>query len=238
MEDVLPLLHKNVLLNSNSFLCGPNSVQVQRLDWTKPEEDVISVLHTLLKEMNNHHLLSSSESEAGSSSSSKSCTGLLLQRPLLIIAADCVYYESLHVPLEQTLSNLLSSCSLSSSLCVMTSVRRWKRDNRFYSKLGKQSRHNNNDDDDDGCGLICELMEENVRRYFLDEEGKELPNRSTSMGNDESIMEKQQMTTEEEEEEEINDKNDADSRQSYREVTRTFCVQWSELKTKKKKKKE
>jgi len=44
LEVALPLLMQNVALNRDRFCCGPDAVQVDKLDWTLYEEDVPRVL--------------------------------------------------------------------------------------------------------------------------------------------------------------------------------------------------
>jgi len=52
----------------------------------------------------------------------------------LIIATDCVYWASLHTPFLTAVRECLESCP-ADSICVITGVRRWKRDTKFYSRL-------------------------------------------------------------------------------------------------------
>mmetsp|Transcript_8943 Transcript_8943/g.20679 ORF Transcript_8943/g.20679 Transcript_8943/m.20679 type:complete len:287 (+) Transcript_8943:615-1475(+) len=61
---------------------------------------------------------------------------------LLILASDCVYWESLYEPLERTLAQLLSSSlqQQPSRFALLASVRRWKRDNTFFHQLGKKTK--------------------------------------------------------------------------------------------------
>jgi hypothetical protein len=56
--------------------------------------------------------------------------------PVLVLASDCVYYAKLHLPLEQTLAALLSNAP-KGLMWLIAGARRWKRDSKFYAKLGK-----------------------------------------------------------------------------------------------------
>ena len=66
----------------------------------------------------------------------------------LILAADCVYWDTLHSPLKSTLLTLLSLNA--NSVCLICGVRRWKSDNHFYRSL--------NDVKDKGGRLRCEKV--------------------------------------------------------------------------------
>ena len=79
---------------------------------------------------------------------------------LLIIAADCVYFSELHLPLEQTIVHLLQHHhhhDNNHSLCVLAGARRWKRDNAFYAKLGHKTKTATH-------RLVCECWDEQVQR--------------------------------------------------------------------------
>lgn len=67
--------------------------------------------------------------------------------PLLVIAADCVYWESLFEPFLQTLLRLteLPQCQE----IIISHVRRWKRDGKFFQMCSKR-------------GLIVEVIHELV----------------------------------------------------------------------------
>ena len=67
----------------------------------------------------------------------------------LILAADCVYWESLHSPLSSCLHYLLTAAP--SSVCVIAGMRRWKRDTGFYAGLNKK-----------GTGMRCRCVSETV----------------------------------------------------------------------------
>lgn len=114
MEEAIPSLNKNIQLNSHQFRLGSSAVSCTPLLWGAQQD---SYLETISPNINNHNWL--------------------------ILASDCVYYEELHLPLEQTLASLLSSKANSSShhrLCLLAGMRRWKRDNTFYSQLGRRTR--------------------------------------------------------------------------------------------------
>lgn len=114
LEEAMSLLTENIRLNSHQFHLGPSAVSCVPLIWGTPQESFIS---TLRHQQNLHKWL--------------------------LLASDCVYYEELHLPLEQTLAALLSNPSNTSNhhqLCLLAGMRRWKRDTTFYSKLGRRTR--------------------------------------------------------------------------------------------------
>jgi hypothetical protein len=57
-----------------------------------------------------------------------------------VLALDCVYHAKLHLPLEQTLAAPLSNAPKGSVVCLIAGGRRWKRDTKFYARLGKATR--------------------------------------------------------------------------------------------------
>jgi predicted nicotinamide N-methyase len=67
--------------------------------------------------------------------------------PVLVIAADCVYWESLFKPLYDTITKLVSqyNCEI-----IISHVRRWKKDEKFFKMCRKT--------------MIVELLEE-IREY-------------------------------------------------------------------------
>jgi hypothetical protein len=127
----LPLLQKNALLNQESYRLGPDAVQVQKLGWGE-QEDYRKALHW-------YHELTAT-----------------VQVPLLILGSDCVYWENLHEPLEDTLFRLLSAAP-PGSICLLAGMRRWKRDNTFYQSLGKRTRTQTHE-------LQCTCLQETVKR--------------------------------------------------------------------------
>jgi hypothetical protein len=133
----LPLLQKNAHLNQEGYRLGPDAVDVQKLGWGV-EEDYQKALHW-------YHDIADA-----------------MQVPLLILGADCVYWESLHEPLEDTLCQLLSSAP-TGSMCLLANMRRWKRDNTFYQSLGKRTRTQTHE-------LQCTCLQETVRRDGTDRE--------------------------------------------------------------------
>jgi hypothetical protein len=132
IDEGLPLLKKNTELNRGRFRLGKDAVSVGRLSWSSSDDCECAI--EWYKD-----LISSSSSP----------------RPLLILASDCVYWESLHEPLERALQQLLSACP--GSVCILAGMRRWKRDNHFYLNLGRQSRTPTHE-------LRCTRLKETVRR--------------------------------------------------------------------------
>lgn len=138
LDTALPLLQRNADLNQGSL--APNTtVQIQRLAWADS--------HDIAMALEWYH-----QCNAGDESSPV---------PLLILAADCVYWEELHMPLEKTLWALLSSCIgdvQNSTMCLMAGARRWKRDNTFYNQLlGKTTRSQSHT-------LCCTCLQETITR--------------------------------------------------------------------------
>jgi hypothetical protein len=79
----------------------------------------------------------------------------------VIIGADLVYWEDLHLPLEKTLFQLLLAAPVG-SVAVLAGMRRWKRDNTFYQSLGKRTRTNTH-------RLQCICIKEDVHRTINNE---------------------------------------------------------------------
>jgi len=76
--------------------------------------------------------------------------------PLLLLASDCVYFEHLYEPLEQTIANILSHVS-PTSICLIAGVRGWKRDTAFFTQLGKRTKTRTHE-------LSCICIHEQVLR--------------------------------------------------------------------------
>jgi len=127
----LPLLRRNIELNRDRFLLGRDAAHVQKLEWNV-EEDALEALKWCEKQ------------------------ALSADQPLLLLGSDCVYWEDLHAPLEQTLFCVLSKAP-TGSICLLAGMRRWKRDNSFYQSLGKRSRT-------DTHTLQCICLQETVSR--------------------------------------------------------------------------
>ena len=63
--------------------------------------------------------------------------------PVLILASDCVYYKELHLPLEQTIFDLLSNTNTASEedfACLIATLWRWKSNNTFYKQFRRCTR--------------------------------------------------------------------------------------------------
>mmetsp|Transcript_25555 Transcript_25555/g.36658 ORF Transcript_25555/g.36658 Transcript_25555/m.36658 type:complete len:193 (-) Transcript_25555:183-761(-) len=136
LDEAMPLLRMNTQLNSRNFVLGPSAVTCLPLPWGVLSTSVTSIL------FNN------------SSANKKSYRDVSKSPPLLILASDCVYYEELHLPLEETLVSILSENA--QSICLLAGMRRWKRDNTFYSKLGRRTRTRTHSLE---CTCIHELVE-------------------------------------------------------------------------------
>jgi len=129
LQDAMPLLETNIALNKDSFRCGPRAVSCRELKW--------------------------GSNDNGNNDNNNDAFPLL---PLLVVAADCVYFQELHQPLETTLMDLLllQTTTMDSVVprpfCLMAGARRWKRDNAFYANLAKRPK------------LACVCLEETVTR--------------------------------------------------------------------------
>ena len=110
LPEAMPLLKRNIQLNRKKFRAGPDAVQARVLAWGNEDH----------------------ASQVVQEWQSPDC-------PVLVLASDCVYYAELHLPLEQTLATLLSNAP-KGSVCLIAGARRWKRDTKFYAKLGKATR--------------------------------------------------------------------------------------------------
>jgi len=148
VESALPQLKKNIALNKNNFYCGKCSANAHRLFWGRDD------WNTLSKQISGEKSQNDSEFE------SKTLDGNLNRsklKPLLVLAADCVYWEELHLPLEETLAKILQSYEPGHAVCLIAGMRRWKRDNHFYGTLGKRTRTSSHT-------LECVCINEQVAR--------------------------------------------------------------------------
>jgi hypothetical protein len=135
LEIGLPLLQKNALLNQEGYRLGTDAVDVMKLGWGVPE-DYQKALDWYLE--------------------LATAAAVPMPLPLLILGSDCVYWECLHEPLEDTLCRLLSAAP-PGSMCLLANMRRWKRDNTFYQSIGKRTRTQTHE-------LQCTCLQETVRR--------------------------------------------------------------------------
>jgi hypothetical protein len=149
LDEGLPLLRQNRLLNMERFCLGgqEDAVQVDRLQWGNAQD-----VKKALEWYNSSKATTTAAVTTGESSSSSEQQ----QHPLLILASDCVYWQECHKPLEEALAGLLSAVP-SNSLCLLAGPRRWKRDNTFYQNLGKASRTKTH-------SLQCTCLQETVSR--------------------------------------------------------------------------
>jgi Lysine methyltransferase len=128
LESALPLLRANVARNTPLANCNTTTIHVQALEWGNPAHIAAALAATRTTCCSNATTLDTSLHSDQN------------QPPLLILGADCVYWESLYQPLEITIATLLQN-SPPDSMCLLAGMRRWKRDNHFYqSVLGKSTR--------------------------------------------------------------------------------------------------
>jgi Lysine methyltransferase len=127
----MPLLQTNRDLNQHLYKMGPDAVSLDVCEWGKTS-DIGRCIDWLEK---------------------KSATN---SSPWVVIGADVVYWESLYVPLEQTLFGILSVAP-PGSFAVLAGMRRWKRDTAFYQTLGHRTRTAAHE-------LVCQCVDEQVRR--------------------------------------------------------------------------
>jgi len=137
LEESLSLLHRNIELNKEKFVRRQESgafepVAAQRLAWGT--NDYEAALEKLAPKTNENEV------------------------PILILAADCVYFKELHEPLEHTILSLLSNAPIG-SICLIAGARRWKRDNSFYANIGKRTYS-----DKFGGRLSCVCISEIITR--------------------------------------------------------------------------
>jgi hypothetical protein len=130
LPEAMPLLERNIELNRDRFVLKWEAVQAQVLSWGD-EEHIQKALAWILEN----------------------------DGPILILASDCVYFQELHAPLEQTLRQLLEPLSSTSrtTKCWIAGMRRWKRDNAFYANLGQRTRTATHE-------LTCDCLQETVSR--------------------------------------------------------------------------
>jgi hypothetical protein len=106
----VPLLECSIQLNRESFRGGPGAVLARVLAWGNEDHA--------------ERIIQKWQSSDG---------------PVVVLASDCVCHAELHLPLEQTLAALLSNAP-KGSVCLIAGGRRWKRDTKFYARLGKATR--------------------------------------------------------------------------------------------------
>jgi hypothetical protein len=130
LPEAMPLLERNIELNRDRFVLNSDAVEAQVLSWGD-EEHIQQALAWLLEN----------------------------DGPVLILASDCVYFQELHAPLEQTLRQLLEplSSNRTTAKCWIAGMRRWKRDNAFYANLGQRTRTATHE-------LTCDCLQETVSR--------------------------------------------------------------------------
>jgi Lysine methyltransferase len=143
LESALPLLRSNVERNRHQFAAKSttaSTVQVQKLEWGK-SGDIDKALEWYL----------------GTEDHLNEDTLMDQIPPLLVLGSDCVYWESLYQPLEETIASLLQFAT-PGSVCLLAGMRRWKRDNHFYQQvLGKSTATANGQ-------LECLCLDEQVTR--------------------------------------------------------------------------
>jgi len=148
LDQALPLLKKNVELNAKQLFKNNDkysTVEVKKLSWGT---DDWKICLDRIQKMRG----SNCDNENVEVSHGRDCVKVLL------LASECVYFEELHEPFEQTLADILSS-SPEGSMCLISQTRRFKRDNTFYAKLGRNTRTATH-------GLTCVCVQEVVRRDF------------------------------------------------------------------------
>ena len=153
LDDALPLLERNACLNRDGYVYGPDAVSARRLAWGDGD-DWKDALNDLLMMPSPRADVDVNGGEGGGGGGIDVAASS--SAPILVLGADVVYFESLHLPLEQTLAYILSSAPVG-SICVLAGARRWKSDNRFYTRLGKSSRT-------DTHALHCTQLEERVKK--------------------------------------------------------------------------
>ena len=130
----LPILQRNIQLNEHKFIYQEKkAVTAEALNWGSNEWK--SVLSKFDKFLLDHHLLNNDINDP----KSRHYFDLKMKKPILILASDCVYFKDLHLPLEETLKDILSN-SHETSMCLIAAARRFKSDNTFFKNLGKKTR--------------------------------------------------------------------------------------------------
>ena len=109
LDVALPLIERNIDENK-SVLRGDGSVRAYELKWGCMED-----IDTLFSQM----------------TYSRTSSGT----PPLVIAADCVYWESLFLPFHQTLCALVLGFGC---VVLISHVKRWKRDEKFFAMCRKR----------------------------------------------------------------------------------------------------
>jgi len=148
----MSLLEQNIDLNRHQFRNGPDAVFAAPLPWGQnafEDGTLQKVISKLFHQSSNKSAL---ETDLSTS-----------HKPIMILASDCVYYEELHEPLEETLAAILSTAH-PDSICLIAGMRRWKRDNTFYKKLGRRTRTSLGTLD---CTCIYEKVERVESREIL-----------------------------------------------------------------------
>lgn len=153
----IPLLNHNIKLNEHNFIEKEKGVSAAILGWGT--DDWINVMSQFHSDVTDQTYETNKESNDHRNK----------KRPVLILAADCVYFQELHLPLEKTLAWILSN-EAEGSICLIAAVRRTKRDTSFFKNLGKKTRTNIH-------SLDCVCIQESIIRYKDGEEHENGSNR-------------------------------------------------------------
>lgn len=135
LDEARPLLRANTQLNSQQFHLRHDAVTIQTLEWGN-ELHVVEAMEWF------HSSVSKIDSAE--------------MPPLLVIGSDCVYWETLHEPLETAIYQILSRAP-SGSMCLLAGMRRWKSDTKFYKTFGKRTASLTH-------RLVAECIDEQVER--------------------------------------------------------------------------
>lgn len=96
-----------------------------------------------------------------------SCCNLFNKEPFIVIAADCLYWESLFVPFLNTL------CAVTElgGIVILSYVKRWKKGNKFFAmckrKLSVEMTYEQIDVDASEPGVNNNPIRDQVSRIYV-----------------------------------------------------------------------
>jgi len=137
LNEALPLLYKNVQVNKENFIASSDAVSVKALHWGTDEWK--SCIRAGDVGIGDSNATVNNNYDATDEVLKDDNNQFAAHQNILLLASDCVYFEELHAPFEKTITSILSAAS-PGSMCLVAGVRRWKRDNTFFSRIGKITR--------------------------------------------------------------------------------------------------
>ena len=158
LEEAMLIINENIELNHGLFPSDElGTIRAVPLDWFD-RTAVKSILDSICVPIAN------TVTNTIDTVDTVNTTGIepIIPRRPIVIAADCVYFEHLFEPLYHTLSEFVAM----GCIVIMCHVRRWKRDNKFFTMCRKT--------------MKCEVLNEDIQ-YIPDENTGDLRKTITRM---------------------------------------------------------